>query len=59
MIRVRRNSHWNAPEPELVLVINRYLEVVGYTAGNDVSSREIEGENSLYLPQTKSTINLR
>jgi 2-dehydro-3-deoxy-D-arabinonate dehydratase len=45
--------HWDVPEPELVLVINRHLEVVGYTAGNDVSSREIEGENSLYLPQAK------
>jgi 2-dehydro-3-deoxy-D-arabinonate dehydratase len=52
-INVRKDSYWDVPEPELVLVINRYLEVVGYTAGNDVSSREIEGENSLYLPQAK------
>ena len=52
-IRIRKDSHWDVPEPELVLVLNRHLEVVGYTAGNDVSSREIEGENSLYLPQAK------
>src|SRR5918911_2225942 len=52
-IRIRKDSHWDVPEPELVLVINRHLEVVGYTAGNDESSREIEGENSLYLPQAK------
>jgi len=41
------------PEPELVLVINRHKEIVGYCAGNDVSSRDIEGENPLYLPQAK------
>jgi 2-dehydro-3-deoxy-D-arabinonate dehydratase len=41
------------PEPELVLVVNSGMEVVGYTAGNDVSSRDIEGENPLYLPQAK------
>jgi 2-dehydro-3-deoxy-D-arabinonate dehydratase len=52
-IRIRRDSHWNVPEPELVLVINRYCEIVGYCAGNDVSSRNIEGENPLYLPQAK------
>lgn len=52
-IRIRKDSHWNVPEPELVLVINRYKEIVGYCAGNDVSSREIEGENPLYLPQAK------
>ena len=52
-IRIRRDSHWNVPEPELVLVINRYKEIVGYCAGNDVSSRDIEGENPLYLPQAK------
>jgi 2-dehydro-3-deoxy-D-arabinonate dehydratase len=52
-IRIRRDSTWNVPEPELVLVINRYNEIVGYCAGNDVSSRDIEGENPLYLPQAK------
>lgn len=53
-IRIRKDSKWNVPEPELVLVINRYNEIVGYCAGNDVSSRDIEGENPLYLPQAKS-----
>jgi len=52
-IRVRRDSHWNVPEPELTLLINRFGEIVGYCAGNDVSSRDIEGENPLYLPQAK------
>src|SRR5262245_48452969 len=52
-IRVRADSRWNVPEPELTLVINAHREIVGYTAGNDVSSREIEGENPLYLPQAK------
>ncbi|MFT3894382.1 MAG: fumarylacetoacetate hydrolase family protein [Anaerolineales bacterium] len=52
-IRIRTDSQWNVPEPELVLVINRYNEIVGYCAGNDVSSRDIEGENPLYLPQAK------
>ena len=52
-IRVRRDSRWNVPEPELVLVLNAGLEIVGYCAGNDVSSRDIEGENPLYLPQAK------
>jgi 2-dehydro-3-deoxy-D-arabinonate dehydratase len=53
-IRIRRDSGWNVPEPELVLVINRFAEIVGYCAGNDVSSRDIEGENPLYLPQAKT-----
>jgi 2-dehydro-3-deoxy-D-arabinonate dehydratase len=52
-IRIRKDGHWNVPEPELVLVINRHNEIVGYCAGNDVSSRDIEGENPLYLPQAK------
>lgn len=52
-IRIRADSRWNVPEPELVLVINRHGEVIGYCAGNDVSSRDIEGENPLYLPQAK------
>ncbi len=52
-IRIRKDSQWNVPEPELVLVINRYKEIIGYCAGNDVSSRDIEGENPLYLPQAK------
>ena len=53
-IRIRGDSDWNVPEPELTLVINADGEIVGYTAGNDVSSRSIEGENPLYLPQAKS-----
>ena len=53
-IRVRGDSDWNVPEPELTLVINRSGHIVGYTVGNDVSSRSIEGENPLYLPQAKS-----
>lgn len=52
-IRIRGDSRWNVPEPELVLVVNREREIVGYCAGNDVSSRDIEGENPLYLPQAK------
>jgi 2-dehydro-3-deoxy-D-arabinonate dehydratase len=52
-IRIRRDSRWNVPEPELTLVINSGGEIAGFCAGNDVSSREIEGENPLYLPQAK------
>ncbi len=51
--RVRADSRWNVPEPELVVVANSRLEIVGYSAGNDLSSRDIEGENPLYLPQAK------
>lgn len=52
-IRVRADSAWNVPEPELVLVLDARGAIVGCTAGNDVSSRSIEGENPLYLPQAK------
>jgi 2-dehydro-3-deoxy-D-arabinonate dehydratase len=52
-IRIRADSRWNVPEPELVIVLNSQCEIVGYCAGNDVSSRDIEGENPLYLPQAK------
>ncbi|HQR06183.1 MAG TPA: fumarylacetoacetate hydrolase family protein [Gemmatales bacterium] len=53
-IRIRGDSQWNVPEPELTLVLNPELNIVGYTIGNDVSSRSIEGENPLYLPQAKT-----
>jgi 2-dehydro-3-deoxy-D-arabinonate dehydratase len=52
-IVVRSDSTWDVPEPELVLVVNAYAEIIGYTIGNDVSSRSIEGENPLYLTQAK------
>ena len=52
-IRIRRDSTWNVPEPELVLVVSSRGEIVGVTAGNDMSSRSIEGDNPLYLPQAK------
>jgi len=52
-VRTRRDSTWSVPEPELTLLINRAAEIVGYCAGNDVSSRDIEGANPLYLPQAK------
>jgi 2-dehydro-3-deoxy-D-arabinonate dehydratase len=52
-IRVRKDARWSVPEPELVLVINADRKIIGYTLGNDVSSRDIEGENPLYLPQAK------
>jgi 2-dehydro-3-deoxy-D-arabinonate dehydratase len=52
-VRIRRDARWSVPEPELALVISPALQVVGYTIGNDMSSRDIEGENPLYLPQAK------
>lgn len=52
-IGVRGDSSWTVPEPELAVVLNSRMEIVGYTVGNDVSSRDIEGENPLYLPQAK------
>ena len=52
-VGIRSDSRWNVPEPELALVLNRNLDIVGYTIGNDMSSRDIEGENPLYLPQAK------
>jgi 2-dehydro-3-deoxy-D-arabinonate dehydratase len=52
-VRVRADSKWSVPEPELALVINPAGEIVGYTIGNDMSARDIEGENPLYLPQAK------
>jgi 2-dehydro-3-deoxy-D-arabinonate dehydratase len=50
---IRADSTWDVPEPELALVVNAYAEIIGYTIGNDMSSRSIEGENPLYLPQAK------
>jgi 2-dehydro-3-deoxy-D-arabinonate dehydratase len=52
-VGIRSDSGWDVPEPELALLVNAGGEVVGYTIGNDVSSRSIEGENPLYLPQAK------
>lgn len=52
-IRVREDSSWDVPEPELTLAVNAGGEIFGFTVGNDVSSRSIEGENPLYLPQAK------
>lgn len=52
-VRVRFDSNWSVPEPEFTLVLNPQLEIVGYTIGNDMSARDIEGENPLYLPQAK------
>ncbi|WP_281541696.1 fumarylacetoacetate hydrolase family protein [Maribacter aestuarii] len=53
-VRIRKDSHWNVPEPELTLVITASGKIIGYTIGNDMSSRSIEGENPLYLPQAKT-----
>ena len=52
-VRVRRDSNWSVPEPEFTLAINPAGKIVGYTIGNDMSARDIEGENPLYLPQAK------
>jgi 2-dehydro-3-deoxy-D-arabinonate dehydratase len=52
-LRIRKDSKWNVPEPELTLVLSSKLALVGFTVGNDMSSRDIEGDNPLYLPQAK------
>ena len=52
-IAIRSDATWNVPEPEIGVVLGERLEIVGYTIGNDVSSRDIEGANPLYLPQAK------
>lgn len=52
-VRIRGDSRWNVPEPELTLAVNSSGRIFGYTIGNDMSSRDIEGENPLYLPQAK------
>ena len=52
-VAIRRDSSWNVPEAELTLAINQHGEIFGYAIGNDMSSRSIEGENPLYLPQAK------
>jgi 2-dehydro-3-deoxy-D-arabinonate dehydratase len=52
-VRIRRDSRWSVPEPELALLVSPTLKIAGYTIGNDMSSRDIEGENPLYLPQAK------
>jgi 2-dehydro-3-deoxy-D-arabinonate dehydratase len=53
-MKLRNDSKWIVPEPELVLAINNRGEIIGYTIGNDLSCRDIEGENPLYLPQAKT-----
>ena len=53
-VRIRKDSTWNVPEPELTLCLNSNGQIIGYTIGNDMSSRSIEGENPLYLPQAKT-----
>ncbi len=52
-MRIRRDATWNVPEPELALCVSRSGRIFGYTVGNDMSSRDLEGENPLYLPQAK------
>ncbi|MCG8555575.1 MAG: fumarylacetoacetate hydrolase family protein [Proteobacteria bacterium] len=53
-VRIRKDSKWNVPEPELTLCVSKAGTILGYTVGNDVSSRDLEGENPLYLPQAKT-----
>jgi 2-dehydro-3-deoxy-D-arabinonate dehydratase len=53
-VRIRKDSSWDVPEPELTLLITSNEKIIGYTIGNDMSSRSIEGENPLYLPQAKT-----
>ncbi|NUO03134.1 MAG: fumarylacetoacetate hydrolase family protein [Saprospiraceae bacterium] len=53
-VRIRKDSSWDVPEPELTLVVTTSGKIIGYTIGNDMSSRSIEGENPLYLPQAKT-----
>ena len=53
-VGIRRDAKWNVPEPELALVLNSRGKIIGHTIGNDMSSRDIEGENLLYLPQAKT-----
>ena len=53
-VRIRKDSTWDVPEPELTLVVSSSGKIIGYTIGNDMSSRSIEGENPLYLPQAKT-----
>jgi 2-dehydro-3-deoxy-D-arabinonate dehydratase len=52
-VRIRSDAKWSVPEPELALLVDPGGSIVGYTVGNDMSSRDIEGENPLYLPQAK------
>jgi 2-dehydro-3-deoxy-D-arabinonate dehydratase len=52
-VRIRSDAKWSVPEPELTLLINNRGQIIGHTVGNDMSSRDIEGENPLYLPQAK------
>ena len=52
-VRVRSDSRWTVPEPEVALAVNAAGRIIGYTVGNDMSARDIEGDNPLYLPQAK------
>lgn len=52
-VRIRVDARWNVPEPEVALLLSPEMRIIGYTLGNDMSSRDIEGENPLYLPQAK------